>query len=125
MALIVRASRDGMSMKGVLEDIGDFVGRLCAGRSFELPLEASGDPRPYDELLRWIIVTVSDGLVVIRKDAETLRIEGAREYIANLGQHIESLLRDTQLPSHTHIEYYPGHFYLREDAEALVVGVMA
>jgi hypothetical protein len=62
--------------------------------------------------------------ITISRDADELVVRGHTEGLAILAKNITHLGTDpTGLGPHIHIEYFPGHFYVRAGSIPLVVGI--
>jgi hypothetical protein len=73
----------------------------------------------------WLQVTAASGPVKILRKSGKICIEGSSDKLAVLANSIESLAGETPtqgvLKPHLHIEYVPGHFYLDQHSDPLVV----
>ena len=62
--------------------------------------------------------------ITISRDGNDLVVRGHTEGLAILAQNITHLGTDpTGLGPHIHIDYFPGHFYVRAGSIPLVVGI--
>jgi len=88
---------------------------------FELNLP-SVPPSPYFGYLKSLHIDLNEGNVHIGRDNESMHIRGSAEKIGILADNIASLAlqESNSISAHSHIEYYPGHFYLAEESEPLV-----
>jgi len=99
---------------------------------FDIALSTSGiDPTPYDSVLSRISVkTGGEQPLYIARTGATLRIEGSRRTVEIFASNLESLVRQASerangsVRAHLHVEYYPGHYFLDERSEPLVIAVL-
>ncbi|SRR5579872_1131675 len=80
-------------------------------------------PNPYLGYADFLTLEPSSGNVYIGRRGREVRISGAPEKLEILAGNIEFLANDEDdnSKSHIHIEYRPGHFYLREKSMPLVI----
>jgi hypothetical protein len=96
---------------------------------FDLPLSTSGaDPTPYDGVLSRISVKIGgEQPLYIGRTDDTLRIEGSQKAVEIFASDLESLARQGAQRTmgsprvHMHVEYYPGHYFLDERSEPIVI----
>jgi hypothetical protein len=82
-------------------------------------------PNPYE---RWLdSIAIEPELVpqvVIARLGSQLVLRGGRRSLHVLADNVESFAQTAYgQNSHIHIEYYPGHFYLRESSVPVVVSI--
>jgi hypothetical protein len=78
--------------------------------------------------LKELVITVEQTLLRIWEADEQLFICGARENLDLFSANVEWLTQKhseevRQTRTHLHVEFYPGHFFLSEDALPLVLTV--
>jgi len=99
---------------------------------FDLALSTSGvDPTPYDGVLTLLSAKIGgEQPLYIGRTGSTLRIEGSQETVELFASNLESLARQgAEHPMgsekvHMHVEYYPGHYFLDERSEPVVIAVL-
>ena len=97
--------------------------RLVSPGAGHLRLDGVDDPWPYDHSLDRIEVVVSPEWLTITclDDRGVLRISGTADRLAILAANVRNLASTGSTGDHLHIEWFPEHFYLSEDSEALVI----
>jgi hypothetical protein len=82
-------------------------------------------PDPYQGWLESIAVRVEiEPQMIIARSGCQLVFRGGQKSLAVLADNVETLAQDlADSDRHTHIEYFPGHYYLREGSIPLVVAV--
>ena len=116
-ALTIAASRLGLVE--LAQALATSVDRDVVLRPVE---RASPHITPVDVLR--VRIDNKPGLAIRRSGSDVL-IEGDGDAISLLAENIGGLGADAQgLGSHLHIEYFPGHFYLRADSCPAVVEVI-
>jgi hypothetical protein len=81
-------------------------------------------PDPYDCWITSIAIhPETEPQLLITASATSLTIRGGRKSLELLGENIEYFANREDDGRHTHIEYYPGHFYLREGSMPLIVSI--
>jgi hypothetical protein len=102
------------------------AGVLRDGQPTVIALKVPSErPDPYE---RWLeSIAVQPELlpqVMIAKVGNQLVLRGGRKSLDVLAENLESFAQSTcEENSHTHIEHFPGHYYLREGSVPLVVSV--
>jgi hypothetical protein len=99
---------------------------------FDILLSTSGvDPTPYDGVLTRLSVKIEvEQQLYIGRTGATLRIEGSQRTVAIFASNLESLVRQgSEQPIdstrvHMHVEYCPGHCFLDEHSEPIVITVL-
>jgi hypothetical protein len=82
-------------------------------------------PSPYDRSLFRMVIRSGSGKVVVSlmDDGQSLLVCGGDEFMAVLADNIGGFAEDGVRGEHAHIEYFPGHYYLAEEAEPLVLAL--
>ena len=90
-------------------------------------LSSYGDPSPYDFMLKRLEVTLTSGAIVIRclTDSGVLQIRGGAAQFELLALNVQDYADEGDSMSHLHIDYFPGHDYLAESSESLVIALLA
>ncbi len=133
--LIGLYTKDGdLELGGSTQGLLSLAKRLMGTREtrFDIPLSTSGvDPTPYDGVLTRVSVKIGgEQPLYIGRTGATLRIEGSQRTVAIFASNLESLVRQgSEHPIgsarvHTHVEYYPGHYFLDERSEPIVITVL-
>ncbi|MFD5512122.1 hypothetical protein ACFWIB_30740 [Streptomyces sp. NPDC127051] len=99
-------------------------GRQVRGGLGETGLSHVADPAPYSRSLTRVVFRQADAEAVISvlADGETLEVRGGPEALAYLAANIEGFAQDGDPTGHLHLEY-PGHDYLAEESDPLVVAL--
>jgi len=123
--IVGRFGRSGIDLEGSAMSLLEFAGRVegLRGReTFGLRMP-SAPASPYTGYLRSLEIKVGEGNVHILRDDDRVHIAGSVEKMGILAKNIASLASQESNHSseHSHIEYYPGHFYLAEESEPLVL----
>ena len=126
--LVVLYHPSGVEIEGTADELQDLSATMkqCSNVCDVL----LGAPAEFDERgLRYLMTiefTVRPGPLVVSVLDRMLLIAGAREKLDLLSENVDSLLDpDNEEGSgdsggHIHVEYYPGHFFLSEDALPLI-----
>ncbi len=108
---------------GVLRALANLLGR---GESevVAVPVPTTR-PDPYDGWLESIAIhPEEEPLLLIRRERRQLVLSGGRNSLAILADNVETLANSSNDgEEHMHIEYFPGHYYLREGSVPLVLDV--
>jgi hypothetical protein len=123
--IVGRFADSGIDLEGTARSLFEFserVREMRAHETFELNVP-SVPPSPYSGYLRSLQIDVSEGNVHIWRDDLCICIIGSEEKMGILASNIASLAtqKSNYSSEHSHVEYYPGHFYLAEGAEPLVL----
>jgi hypothetical protein len=122
---VLRADKSGeMELSGTSLELLELVKGLRSSRGTRR-LGASGNPSPYSRALSSIESRRTSGKVAILlpSDGETLEIQGGLEELELLASNIEDFAADGDRSAHLHVEYFPGHDYLSERSEPLVIAL--
>lgn len=123
--IVGRFGSEGMDLEGTAKSMLEFSRRVLQIREieiFELSIP-SISPLPYAGYLRFLRFDLNEGNVHIRLEGDCMLVGGSVEKIGIFAGNIASLAsQETNgIPAHSHIEYHPGHFYLVEGSEPLVL----
>lgn len=123
--IIGRFSDSGIDIEGTATSLLEFAKRVqwLRGReTFELSVP-SVPAFPYSGYLRSLQIEIGEGNVHISHDQDRVYITGSLQKIEILAENIASLAlqNGNHDPEHSHIEYFPGNFYLMEGSEPLVL----
>ncbi len=116
-----------IDIEGTARELLNFAERMqqC---SFVQPVSMVQSDRDGAEgaYLPALIVRLDVGLVDVSIADNTLVIAGSTEALSTLALHVRSLAETAEpqssgrLRPHSHIEYYPGHFFLKPNAIPLI-----
>lgn len=124
LAVVKKESTGELELRADGPGLGALARRLTAstGAGY-LQLDGVDDPWPYDHALDRIEVVVSPEWLTITclDDRGVLRISGTADRLAILAANVHDLASTGSTGDHLHIEWFPEHFYLSEDSEALVI----
>lgn len=121
----------GIEMEGQSEALLRLAALLAEGDAtttdaFTIPCDRVA--APFDGFLTRLRLRAVRGPVRIRRDGETLCIEGSAEALGILAQNVEFLASSVVGPGdardqdqHIHLEYYAHHPFLAPEAEPLTV----
>ncbi|QIF01715.1 hypothetical protein [Roseimicrobium sp. ORNL1] len=82
-----------------------------------------GNPEPYAAFLQGIVVTCGGEervSVIVNPECSTLEFRGCGASLAMLAVNVASFGAEADMDSHSHEEYYEGHFYLEKDSLPVV-----
>jgi hypothetical protein len=109
------------ALSGTAAELSALAASMRDG-SVSITLDVAGDPAPYSRMLSSLAVARTDGPVVIERREAVLHIRGGAAQLDVLAANIQDFAAEEgDAGSHLHIEYFPGHGYLDETSEALVV----
>ena len=126
MLSLVRSDTTGdMELRGSSSQFKEFAARLRSGGEIPVSPDEVLDPSPYDRALSRVVIRSGSGKVVVTlmDDGQSLLICGGGEFMAVLAANIEGFAEGGAYGEHAHIEYFPDHHYLAEDAEPLVLAL--
>ena len=108
--------RNCASLRGALKGRGR--------SSFEL--DSVEDPAPYTGSLRWIELAKGVGQVTmdVSGSSALLRLRGGPLPLSMLGDVVDGFAREGDCFSHLHIEGFPGHEFLTEGMQGMVIGLV-
>lgn len=93
-------------------------------------LSPASSPSPYDGYLTMLRIVPSGGKVRISRNVDEVTISGSQPALSSLSNSVAFLARESvrgegeRRGSHLHVEYYPGHFFLREDSTPVVLSAL-
>ncbi|MEU8817501.1 hypothetical protein [Actinoplanes sp. NPDC048796] len=111
-----------MELRGTVAELEGLAELVCSG-SGTAELDRIGDPAPYDRTLARITVEQTSGPALIGcfTSPDVLDIRGGHEQLGLIADEVRGVAEDGDPRSHLHIDHYPGHGYLDESSEPLVV----
>ena len=81
------------------------------------------NPQPYAELVQAIEISRGDGPLRISMRGKSCRVTGGHEPLQLLVDNVSWLLDSDERGPHLHFEYFPGHVYIHESSEPLILRV--
>jgi hypothetical protein len=123
---LVRSDATGeMELRGSSSQFKIFAAGLRSGGDISVSLDDVSAPSPYDRSLFRMVIRSGSGKVVVSlmDDGQSLLVCGGDEFMAVLADNIGGFAEDGVRGEHAHIEYFPGHYYLAEEAEPLVLAL--
>ena len=126
MLSLVRSDATGeMELRGSSSQFKELAARLRSGKEISVSLDDVPAPSPYDRSLSRVVIRGGSGKVVISlmDDGQSLLICGGGEFMAVLATNVDGFAEDGVRGEHVHIEYFPDHYYLAQDAEPLVLAL--
>ena len=129
MKIICKYDESSVDIEGSEESLCELSRTIqkCAGSEQLLLLLPQSPPTPDLRYAKSLKIDLGDGNVCISRIADEIIISGSPEKLEILARNIEFLAEQQGRSSsgtcldHLHIEYHPGHFYLREESIPLVV----
>jgi hypothetical protein len=123
--IVGRFGNSGSDLEGTgasLLELSERVREITGHETFELKIPKV-PPFPHSGYLKSLQIDVSEGKVQIWRDENCIYATGSVEMIAILAKNIAFLAtqKNDRSSVHSHIEYFPGHFYLTEGSEPLVL----
>jgi hypothetical protein len=123
---LVRSDATGeMELRGSSSQFKEFAARLRSGGEISVSLDQVPAPSPYDRSLSRVVIRSGSGKVVVSlmDDGQSLLVCGGGEFMAVLADNVDGFAEDGLRGEHAHIEYFPDHYYLAEEAEPLVLAL--
>ncbi|MFB9356802.1 Imm32 family immunity protein [Actinoplanes nipponensis] len=113
-----------MELRGTAAELTDFASLLISG-SGSLDLDRVGDPSPYGRSLSRVNVLLASGpiAVVCSVGSDELEIRGGLPQLNLFATNVRGFADDADAMSHLHIDYFPGHDYLDESSDPLVIAL--
>jgi hypothetical protein len=71
--------------------------------------------------LKELVVKVDSNSLILLETDQQLYVSGAKEKLDLFSANIDWLVDSQTERDHLHVEFYPGHFFLSEDALPLVL----
>ena len=119
--MLVLESADDLELNGTKQDFLALAAICFSGRNGALPLRVK---RPGPKVSS-VSVLFESGPIAIRMKDDSVVIQGEERRLSLLGENIAFLANQPpssdRLKPHLHIEFIPGHLYLDEESEPLVL----
>ena len=126
MLSLLRSDSTGeMKISGTRVQLRELARRLRSEGEGTVTLYSVSDPSPYSRSLEIIEFCRRSGKVCISlvQDKSSLMIKGDTESLDVFADNIDEFASKADSGTHLHIEYYPGHYYLAEGSESLVITI--
>jgi hypothetical protein len=125
LSLVRSDATKEMELRGSGPEFKEFAAGLRSGREVSVYLDEVPDPSPYDRSLSLVLIRSGSGKVevTLMDDGQSLLICGGGEFMAVLAADFDGFAEDGVRGEHAHIEYFPDHYYLAEDADPLVLAL--
>jgi hypothetical protein len=123
MTIIGKYDLVSVELRGTADTLSDLaraIQELVAAETFSLFIP-SIPPAPYLGYVRSLTPERGAGNVCVSRGGENVNISRSANKLAILARNIERLASSESCKDHTHIEYHPQHFYLKEESVPLVV----
>lgn len=113
-----------MELRGTPAELTRLADLLISG-SGSADLDHVDDPSPYGRSLSRITVVQSSGPIAMTCAAgsDELDIRGGSPQLDLLAANVRGFADEADATSHLHIDHFPGHDYLDESSEPLVIGL--
>jgi hypothetical protein len=129
MEILGRYGNSGIDIEGTEESLRELSGAIEGLSGVKvLPLSGVRPPQdPYPGHAKSLRLALSDEPVCIRLTGDEISVCGASDKLKILAQNIRALADQEKQESngriqlHSHIEYYPGHYFLKAESIPLVV----
>ena len=122
--MLVLEGRDELEISGEKRDLLALAAICFSGRDGQLPLKVSSDGATDSS----VSISLGSGPIEIRLESSNVLIRGEQSKLSLLGENIAFLANQKtsreRLKPHLHIEYVPGHAYLEEASEPLVLTLL-
>jgi hypothetical protein len=119
----------GVEIEGSTQDLRELSRKVR--RCSDLCEIAVSAPADYDNRgLRYVkrlVLTVGSGPLSITASDQQVSFSGSKDKLDLLAENIDSLVDPNNVENaqktrdHLHVEFYPGHFFLSEDALPLIL----
>jgi hypothetical protein len=111
---------------GTPKELHELAGALKGHEESSFELDSVDDPAPYTDSLRLIEITRDVGQVdmEVSGPAAPLRLHGGPQQLSMLGDVVEQFALEGDPSSHLHVEGFPGHEFLAESLQGLVIGLV-
>jgi hypothetical protein len=111
---------------GTPQELRELAGALKDHEESSFELDSVDDPAPYTDSLRLIELTRGVGQVAMDVSVPTslLRLRGGPLQLSMLGDVVEGFALEEDRSSHLHVEGFPGHEFLAEGLQGLVIGLV-
>lgn len=125
LSLVRSDATKEMELRGSGPEFQGFAAGLRSGREVSVCLDEAPDPSPYDRSLSRVLIRSGSGKVevALMDDGQSLLICGGAEFMAVMAANFDVFAVDGVRGEHVHIEYFPDHYYLAEDADPLVLAL--
>ena len=128
MNIVGRYDNSSIDIEGSEESLRELSNTIEHVSSVKiLALASPSRQDPYPGHAKSLRLELSDDSVCIARAGDEISIRGAQDRLAILARNILALADEKRnhptgrLRLHTHIEYHPGHFYLKAESIPLVV----
>ncbi|GGU61318.1 Imm32 family immunity protein [Lentzea flava] len=113
-----------LELRGTAAELTDLARLLVSGHG-SVDLGRVDDPAPYGRCLSRLNVVQASGpiAVVCAAGSDELTIRGGSAQLTLLAANVRGFANDGDATSHLHIDHFPGHDYLDESSEPLVVAL--
>lgn len=113
-----------MELRGTAVELNALAELIRSGDG-GVELDCAGDPFPYDRKLSRVRIAPASGPAVIQcsSDSDVLYIRGGGAQFELLAVNLEGFADEGDALSHLHLDYFPGHDYLDESSEPLVIAL--
>lgn len=123
--MLVLESTEDLELSGKRQDFLALAAICFSGRNGELPLAVTASGAISNSS---VLIFFEAGPIVIRLQETNVVIRGAERKLSLLGENIAFLANqkpsEGRLKPHLHVEYIPGHAYLDETSEPLVLTLL-
>ena len=125
LSLVRSDATKEMELRGSGTEFKEFAAGLRSGSEVSVFLAEVPDPSPYDRSLSRVLIRSGSGKVEVAliDDGQSLLICGGAEFMAVMAANFDGFAEDGVRGEHAHIEYFPQHHYLAEDADPLVLAL--
>ncbi|MFB7781812.1 hypothetical protein ACFC1D_03710 [Streptomyces vinaceus] len=119
--VLVSDATGELELSGSRAELYAFGRQVRAGLG-ETALSHVADPAPYSRSLSRVTFGQAEtaAVIAVLADGETLEVRGGPEALAVLATNIEGFAQESDPSDHLHLEY-PGHAYLSEESDPLVL----
>lgn len=126
MQILWAAMNGEMEFSGTSLELLKLVKALRVSRE-SCRLDVTADPAPYSKALSTLETRQTSGkvLISVSSDRETLKIQGGRNAMEMLASTVEEFAAEGDGAAHLHVEYLPGHEYLSQESEPLVIALVS
>jgi hypothetical protein len=125
LSLLHSDSTGEMKISGTRAQLRELARRLRSDGDGRITLYSVSDPSPYSRSLETIEFCRRSGKVCISlvHDKSSLILKGDTESLDVFADNIDEFASEADFGTHLHIEHYPGHYYLEEGSESLVIAI--
>ncbi len=130
MSITANGDDTTVEIEGAVNELLDFA-ELVENCSVQQPvsLRLAAAESMQGSSLEAVSIQFGMGLMSVSVSEKALLIVGSKEACALLAQNIRQVaeteypLYPGEIQPHSHIEYYPGHFFLKPDAVPLILSL--